>query len=212
MVCIATSLDAVPRLIRTVANVGYKGIVFDIASIKGHVMESIEHAREQGLSIASCHPMFGPDTRTLSDKVVCFCDTGDTAATQSVEALFRDTAATLMHLSFEEHDRTISSVLCLSHVINVILSEVLRESGLRVADLEKVASPTFSSQMTTLGSVITENPSLYYGIQTFNPQKEQLYQSIDRAVETVTATVLEGNETEFRKLMDRGRAWIGNTK
>jgi chorismate mutase/prephenate dehydrogenase len=207
---VATPLDVVPQVIERLAELRFSGTIFDIASLKGHLKPAIAMARAVGVSVASCHPMFGPGARTLSDKVVCSCDCGDPAATAKVEAFFRDTAATLVKLSLDEHDRIVSHVLGLSHLINILFTKVLAASGLPHDRLREVASTTFLSQMATTITVIRENPELYYAIQRNNPYTPELYAALKQACGDVTEWVLAGDQEAFVKSMQECKRWVND--
>lgn len=207
--CIAVSMEITPLLIEEITDAKFPGIVFDIASLKGHLGESIEQARASGVRISSIHPMFGPHARTLADKVLCLCPCGCPDADARVEALFKDTAATLVSLSLQEHDRIISHVLGLSHLINIVFIKTLMQGGKSYTELRNVASTTFLSQMVTAWSVIQENPYLYYAIQRLNPFKEELHHALAEAVTALSRIVLQGREEEFIQLLNEARTWLG---
>jgi chorismate mutase/prephenate dehydrogenase len=211
MVVIATPLDVVPQTIREVAAGGFRGVLFDIASLKGHLKVEIAAARSSGVHVTSIHPMFGPSARTLSDKVIGICDCGDADATRRVEGLFRETAATLVPLSLDEHDRIASYVLGLSHLANLWLTRVLRRSGLPLARINGVGSTTFHSQMTTTATVVRDNPELYYAIQKLNPFTPELYETARAELAGITAEVERGDDSSFIREMQACRAWVEAT-
>lgn len=207
-VAVATALESVPGVIERLAEMRYDGVVFDIASLKGHLTGAINRARARGVSITSVHPMFGPDTRMLCDKVFCVCDCGDPHATGRVEAFIRPTAATLVHLTLEEHDEIVSYVLGLSHLVNIVFAKVLVDSGLSFDRLRRMESTTFLTQMRTTTSVVREHPGLYYDIQRCNPRSIDLYQRLNDAVRTVTDWVVGEHRTEFECFMKAGKQWV----
>ena len=206
-VLVATTLDEVPLMIDSVVELNFKNVIFDVASLKSHLKDSIENAREKGVAIASIHPMFGPNARTLSDKVICLCDCGVSAANKKVEALFRDTAASIVKISLQEHDRIISYVLGLSHLINVIFIKSLMHGGYTYDELKNFGSTTFFSQIMTAESVIKENPYLYYAIQRLNPFQEDLYDNLKKASDFVTKSVIQGMGKDFINAMEKGKQW-----
>ena len=206
---IATSLQAVPKIINELTDLRFEGIVFDIASLKGHLKHAIKRAVYEGISITSIHPMFGANTRTLSDKVICFCDCGNEEANSKVEQFFDDTAVSMVRLSLEEHDRAISYVLGLSHILNIIYIRVLMDGGYAYEELKKIASTTYLSQMVTASSVIKENPHLYYEIQNLNPFKEDLFDTLIETTITMADMITEGNKKNFVRIMEKGRDWLG---
>ncbi len=205
---VSVSLDVVPDTIEQIIALDFKGLIFDIASIKGHLVESIKKAQRNGALITSIHPMFGPETRTLSDKVICFCDCGSAEALNRAKAFFRDTAIRSVDLALDSHDKAISYVLGLSHITNIIFMKVLSDSSFQYPELRDIASTTFLSQMITASSVINENPELYFLIQKFNPFKEEIYDQIDRAMTAVVDSVLNDKEQEFVQSMLESRAWL----
>lgn len=207
-VLVSVSLEAVPGILEEIALKGFDGVVFDVASLKGHIVEPVNKAREKGISITSMHPMFGPSARTLSDKIICFCDCGDLAANQKVEGFFADTSVQTVKLSLMEHDRVISYVLGLSHLVNIVFMKILVESGYSYSDLSRIASTTFLSQMKTTHSVISESPGLYYSIQKLNPFGREIYSALTKSVKELTDSVLSENDSAFIQSMERGKHWL----
>jgi chorismate mutase/prephenate dehydrogenase len=205
---IATPLDVVPQVIQDLAERRYPGIVFDIASLKGHLEPAIHCARATGLRYTSVHPMFGPGTRTLSDQVICICECGDAEATERIRRFFRDTAATLVDLSLEEHDRIVAYVLGLSHLTNLVLTSTLQASGHSFRSLNRIGSTTFHSQMQTTATVIRDNPDLYFQIQRLNRFSPQVYEVFTRELGRLTECVQRDDQDGFVQAMTAGRRWV----
>ncbi len=205
---ISVSLDVVPVTIERIVASKFKGLIFDIASIKGHLVNSIEIAQQNGALITSIHPMFGPDVRTLSDKVICFCDCGSAEALNRAEAFFQDTAARNVEIDLDTHDKAISYVLGLSHIINIIFMKVLSGSDFDYDELLNISSTTFLSQMNTASSVINENPELYYLIQKYNPFKEEIFRQIKDAIETTISCIVDDQQDLFTRRMETSKAWL----
>ncbi len=208
---IAAPLEVVPAVIDELTRLRYAGIVFDIASLKDHLKPAIERARSAGVAITSIHPLFGAGARSLSDQVICLCDCGDAEATAKVAAFFTETAATLVRLSFERHDRIMSYVLGFSHLINLVFARVLMAGEMPLAELSRVGSTTFHSQMVTTATVIRENPELYYAIQRLNPFSRELHQTLRRELETILSWIEHDDHAAFVEMMDAGRRWMEAT-
>ncbi len=206
---IATPPEAIPGVLDRLTSAGYRGVVCDIASLKHHLQPSVARAIEAGVSVTSIHPMFGPGVRTLSDRVICICDCGDAAATERVTALFSDTAATLVPLDFEGHDRIVSYVLGLSHLINLLFAKVLSAGPLPFDAINRVGSTTFHAQVETTETVIAEDPALYFGIQALNPFTPELYDDLRREFEELAAWIQDGDPESFAAMMEASRAWLG---
>ena len=208
---IATPMEVVPQVIELVTKKKFKGLVFDIASLKDYLKKIISKAIRQGMLLTSIHPLFGPSTRILSDKTICICKCGNPQADKKAENLFKASAVSIVRLGLPQHDRLISYVLSPSHLINIIFVNVLRRSGYEYTALQKVASTTFLSQMTTAASVIHENPGLYFAIQKFNPYKKKLFSELLLATREITKVILQRKKVRFRKNMSLSRAWFGTS-
>jgi chorismate mutase/prephenate dehydrogenase len=205
---VAAPLDLVPQVIDDIANRGYRGTLFDIASLKGHLKPAIDKARKAGVAITSIHPMFGPGARALADQVICLCDCGDAPATQRVRGFFAETAATLVDLSLDEHDRIASYVLGLSHLTNILFTRVLMRGGDPFDAINRVGSTTFHSQMATTATVMRDNPELYFAIQKLNPYTPRLYAAIADELAALTRAVGANDRDAFVSLMRAGQQWL----
>ena len=205
---IATPVKVIPSIIDKIINFGYKGVVFDIASIKTYLIHSYKKALANGVSITSIHPLFGPSTKILSDKIICFCNLGNKYAFEKIRALFEDTAISFFETSVEEHDNIISYVLNLSHLINIIYINILTESGFDYKTLKSMGSTTFLSQMKTSASVITENPKIYFDIQVLNKYKESVLENLRTTTENIMKIIKNNDFKEFEEIMERGKKWV----
>jgi chorismate mutase / prephenate dehydrogenase len=208
LVLVAVSLERVGEVVREITRLGYRGTVFDIASLKSHLAADFADARSRGVAVTSIHPMFGPGARVLSDKVVCLCDCGDQAANARVKALFDETAATIVHLSLEEHDRLAAYLLGLSHLVNLLFARALSESGRTAGELSAIGSTTFRAQMTTTESVLLEDPDLYFGIQALNPFSPEVVAGLRRALDDWSRWISDRDGASFGGAMRRARAWL----
>ena len=206
---LATPPETIPGLLAAFASARFPGVVCDIASLKGHLAVPIAQAVEAGLAVTSIHPMFGPSARTLSDKVVCICECGRPDATARVVELFSATAATLVPLDFEEHDRVISYVLGLSHVVNLLFAKVLAGGAERFGDVDRVGSTTFHAQVDTARTVLEEDPDLYFAIQRLNRFTPELYDIIRREFDELSSWVTTGDRDGFAGMMETSRRWLG---
>lgn len=208
---LATPQESMPELIQRFADASYPGVVCDIASLKNHLRPAVEEAIASGLSVTSIHPMFGPTVRTLSDRVICVCNCGDPAATARVARLFSATAATLVPLEFEEHDRIVCYVLGLSHLLNLVFAGVLAGGELGFGELDRVGSTTFRAQMETTRTVVDEDPDLYFAIQRLNPFTPELYELVRQQLDVLAGVVGSGDRASFAAMMERSRRWLAES-
>lgn len=207
-ILLAIPFEIMPEIIEEIIDLGFKGTVFDIASLKDCSKNAIKKAIASGISYTSIHPMFGPKVSTLTDRIICICDCKDRKANKKVKAFFKDTSAKIVEIPLEEHDKIISYILALSHIINIIFMKTLMDGQYDYSDLNNIASTTFISQMGTSKEVISENPNLYYAIQKFNPFKNDLYDRLEQALKYVIDSISKGKREDFIKIMEEGKKWL----
>ena len=168
LVIVATPMQAANEVLIDLAARKPRGVVVDIGSLKSPLKTGLRRLVEAGCKVTSIHPMFGPDTRLLSGRHVVFCDVGVPEATRAARALFQSTMAEQHEMSIDDHDRLMAYVLGLSHALNLAFFTALAESGELVPRLQKMSSTTFDAQLRVASLVATDNPHLYFDIQTLN--------------------------------------------
>ena len=151
--------------------------------------------------------MFGPDTRLLAGHHVLLADCGNAGAVRQARALFDETMAALVEVSLDEHDRLMAWVLGLSHALNVAFGAALADSDVGADQLAAISSTTFQRQLDIATDVAAENPELYFEIQRLNPYEGTMLAALRRSLETLEASVLEGDSKSFVGLMQRGADW-----
>lgn len=208
MALVAVPLAATAAAIDAAVETGFRGVVCDIASLKQHLGPAFERARAAGAAVASLHPMFGAGARTLSGRVVVVCDCGVPAATARVAGLFRDTAATLIELDLERHDRVAAWVLGLSHFVNLVFARALAASGLSAGELAGIGSTTYAAQLATTRSVVGESPELYFDIQRLNPFTPEVHDQAAAALGEWARCVASGDRDGFATAMSEALAWL----
>ena len=209
LIVVAAPIDASRRIIEQLADLRPGGLVFDVASIKAPLADSLRAAADAGLNICSVHPMFGPDTRLLAGHHVLLADCGNHRAVERARGLFSETMAALVQVSLEEHDRLMAWVLGLSHALNVSFAAALADSGMDAERLAAVSSTTFQRQLDIATDVTAENPELYFEIQQLNPCESGMLDALRRALGAIENSVLQGDAETFVELMRRGAEWTG---
>lgn len=185
-----------------------KGLVFDIGSLKTPLTEGLKACAAAGLRVCSVHPMFGPDTELLSDRHVIFMPVGAPEAVKEARALFAETMVQTVEMPLAEHDHLIAYVLGLSHALNIAFFTALANSGEAAPKLAQMSSTTFDRQLKIASGVASENPRMYYEIQSLNAYRGEALGALKRAVGELVRCVEEGDEIGFVALMERGRGYL----
>ena len=198
LIFLATPPSVTPRLLADLAG-RTDALVVDIASLKAPLLDALRAAVAQGARVASIHPMWGPATDMLASNNLVVCDVGHAEAALAARKLFEDTAANIVHMPVDEHDRFMALVLGLPHAANLVFGHALAALGTPYAEVAHLGGPTFQKQVMVAREVASENKDLYYEIQKLNPHTPHVLQRLRRSLEELEAALKQ--RPEFREYM-----------
>ena len=204
VIVLATTLSATPTILKELLGLvdgENQPVIFDIASLKAELVKPLREATSKGAKVTSIHPMFAPGTVLLSGRAVLVCDCGNREATDLARSLFADTALGLYEVTLEEHDRLMTVVLGMSHLINLIFGRAVSRSSFPFELLGKVASTTFAKQIKTAAEVAEENPFLYHEIQYFNTYTQDMLSDVNESLAEFCEAAKAEDGTRFHQLM-----------
>lgn len=207
IVVLSVPLHAAAGVYRKVRRLRPAGTVVDLFSLKTPVLDEIRLAMEEGISVTSMHPLFGPDVYLLSDRILLLCPCGDRAADETVSGLFSGTSLERFDVPVEDHDKAMGLVLGLGHAVSIIFTEALARSGMKGSELRRIATTTYRKQVSAAAEVAGENARLYYDIQHLNHCTPDVHELFRKSFEAFRKASLAGNPASFLAMMRRGRAF-----
>ncbi len=188
-----------------------RGLVLEIASIKDHLKPALRHATEQGVTVASLHPMFGPSKSVYESLTfVLGCRDDPSTEKERVAAWLRHPFTDLVPVPFDHHDRLMGWLLGLAHLSGMLFGCAITDAGLSAAELQACASTTYNRQVSTALSVLAEDPDLYYDIQRLNPHRGEVYAATRQALDTLVNAVQDDEREIFREHLTRARQALEN--
>ena len=205
VILVATPPSATSDVLRSLHG-RTNGLILDIASLKSPVAGALRDLAASGAQVASIHPMWGPSTEILAGRNVAICDVGAPDATRAARKLFEDTAANIVELPLDEHDRAMALVLGLPHAVNLVFGHALASRVGAYASIADLGGPTFQKQVGVSAEVAAENVDLYHEIQKLNPHTPDLLRALLRSLQEFEAAV--GDDESFRAYMSRARAFL----
>jgi chorismate mutase/prephenate dehydrogenase len=208
VVVLSTPLAMLPQTLGQVLQLPGKPLIFDIGSLKSHLVGDLQKAAAAGHRVTSLHPMFAPGTVVLTGRSVLVCDAGDPSATEQACELFRETAVSLCPVPLEQHDQVMGALLGLSHTINLLFGQALKQLGLGFEKLGPIASTTFAKQAKTAAEVAAENPELYHQIQSLNQCTPEVYEALQASLERLRDAALSPEPEAFLQLMGECRGYF----
>ncbi len=183
-------------------------VIFDVSSVKAPVKEALFKLHQKGLKVTSLHPMFGPAVEVLFGKHIIITSLGNNEADNLAKDLFKSTSLTVLTMSIDEHDKVISYLLSLSHLMNIIFIKSLMQSGYSIEYLSQFSSTTFSNVLEIAKRVFLENPHLYYEIQALNPHNKQSYELLSKSLEDTLNDIANQDEKSFVESMKNGQEYL----
>jgi len=212
LIVVAAPLAMSGEILEALAEIRPSGLIFDVGSLKSPLRRGLAALAAAGCRVTSVHPMFGPDTRLLSGRHVIFTDVGHAEATREARELFDSTMAEQVEMSLDQHDRLIAFVLGLSHALNIAFFTALAESGADVPLLAQLSSTTFDAQLEVCRRVASENPWLYFEIQSLNEHGREALDALARSVDRIRRAVEHEDAPAFVELMERGREYLASRR
>ncbi len=208
LVLVCVPMSACAAVLEELATHRPRGVIAEMCSLKGHLEQVKRELRSTGVRVVSFHPMFGGHVRMLSDRTIVFCTDGAPEDVAVVRGLFEETSARLVDLGIEEHDRRMALVLGMSHLINLVYSRAIQQSGLTAGELGEVAGVTFGKQIRTSREVVGENPRLYFEIQSLGEFARFIGGLLHGAVDEWQSLVAAGDLEGFSSAMEGCRHYL----
>lgn len=172
--------------------------ILEISSIKAPVADALRELAASGASVESIHPMWGPRTEILAGRNLALCRIGDAPRAGVARKLFEDTAANVVDVTLEEHDRLMALVLGLPHALNLVFGHALGARG-GAGAASGLGGPTFQKQVGVSAEVANENKDLYYEIQRLNPHTAEVLSVLRRSLDELEASL--ARREAFRQYM-----------
>ena len=198
-VVVCVSLEATPAVLEEVLALRPRGLVLDVASVKGPVLPVYEKAARQGLAVASVHPMFGPGVHSLEGQNLIVCDAGVPAATRAALRLFAGHGLKVAEMPLEAHDGWIARTLGLAHLLSLLAGSVLAREGVKVKSLDGLASTSFRNLCLLAAPILHQAPDLTLPIQARNPATPALFDLLAEELASWRALVSRNDLAAFER-------------
>ncbi len=201
MVVVSTPIEVTATTIHAVASHMRKGaILYDLASVKGDVIEALTQAAALGLRALSVHPLYGPGAPSMQgQRVLLIPVAADHQVVNEMAQLFQgDGGITHVLESGMVHDKMMALTLGLPHFLNILFARVLAGDDIR--DVKTFAGTTFTLQLLLAESVLSQDPHLYYAIQSQNPAFTDLLTTIRTSLDELASAVMRKDNPRFTTL------------
>lgn len=189
--------------------------IFEISSVKGTVMQSLENTI---LPVVSIHPLFGPSANEFAQNTIAIVNRRGSNHPQKdsslslrlVKGIFGQ--YNIVQVEVSEHDKRMALKLSLPHALALVFAKVLssnsRSLGRRDANLD---TPSFGAMKEISSKVLSENPDVYFEIQTTNNFTLSVLEDLEATIKEFKDIVELQDRMKFKKLFDLSEKRIKST-
>ncbi|MBI3282579.1 prephenate dehydrogenase/arogenate dehydrogenase family protein [Candidatus Curtissbacteria bacterium] len=175
-------------------------IVLDNASVKRPLVEAYRRLEAVGVSICSTHPLCKHD-QPLHGQKALILEVGSNSqkAVEIAERLYRNAGMITIPLSFEDHDRAMTVVQLVPHLVMRSVGRALEKSGVDMRALREIAPANFQLFNLSMWRTLVQDPRISATIIANllgNDVGRGLAQEIEAAIRDV---VISNDEQELTR-------------
>ena len=136
-------------------------IVMDNASVKKPLIDAYKRLEAKGVSICSTHPLCKHD-QPLHGQKALILDVGSNSrqAAEIAKRLYRNAGMVTIPLSFEDHDRTMTVVQLVPHLVMRSIGSALEKSGVDMQKLREIAPANFQLFNLSMWRTLVQDPRI----------------------------------------------------
>jgi prephenate dehydrogenase len=209
MVIVSHPIEVTAKSILETAGHLKKGaILFDIASVKGDAIEALEKAAKMGVRAISIHPLYGPGAQSIRGKQILMIPINEDVHVVNEMTQMFEADGGIVHVleSGAVHDKMMALTLGLPHLLNIIFGKAISEEDIRV--VKKCSGTTFALQLLLTESVLSQDPNLYYAIQSQNPAFQDVLNQLIRILEEMASAITTRDKKRFITTFEETKASI----
>ncbi len=180
----------------------------DTLSVKGPIMQHLaSHGRR--VEILSINPMFAP-ALGWPGHAVAIVEAGQ-AGTKGAffKNLLLQWGASVQTVTAEQHDRLTAALQVATHVAALSFGSVLHSLNYDVKAALALATPPHRILLALLYRIVSQNPEVYWDIQTYHPHAAQVRQELITSLSNIEAWAECGDIDEFKHLFQKLRLLLG---
>lgn len=212
VVVVAASLPHAAAALKSVLDQRPKGLVFDIASVKAPVAPLLEWALREGISIASAHPMFGPEVRSFRGRDLIVCDVGDPRAARLTRRLFEGAGLRIRTLPLHEHDPWVARSMGLAHLLALVAASTLAANRTPIRTLDGIGASSYRRLLALVEPLLKQQPELTLAIQRENPESARVLGTLARELEEWRRHLSSADDKGFAAKLRLTRKTLGDPR
>lgn len=186
-------------------------LLMEITSVKTKPAEALLKYSPENCEVLPCHPMFGPRLPSIEGQIVILTPVNNRSekTLKKVKSFLEQKDAKVVLSTPEEHDKIMSVVQGLTHFSYISIASTIKKLEISVKKSREFASPVYNLMLDMISRIVTQNPYLYYSIQSSNDEttkarntliKESIY--LSQLIEEDKEEVFVNNMRDSAKHLD----------
>ncbi len=191
--------------------------IMEITSVKAPIVESgllrrsknHDNNNDDGdgqIQLISIHPLFGPDAKSFGLNLVIDANS-NTSKKNNPESVFVRKLFPhydILKLRPEEHDRAMSYILALPHLLALAFAKIISQNSAIQREITMgLRGPSFARMVELAGRVLSENPNVYFEIQSMNRHNARLVVELQETLSDLKER--RKNKARFRQVFADAR-------
>ena len=175
--------------------------IIEISSIK----EGVFGAIGKSPTLYSIHPLFGSSADQFADNSLILVDSGREKEDDFLRPLFPHFR--ILNLKAREHDKLMTLMLSLPHALALTFASIASEEKNQLPNA--ISSPSYDSLLQVAKKTLSENPKIYYEIQSMNRHNQEMFREIKNSVARLDALISGGDYSKFGKFFYATKKRLG---
>lgn len=204
LVVLAIPITNTPDVIRKLANrVASKGRlrVIEVSSVKSLLAKQglLDLAKTpSNVEIYSVHPLFGPNANHFASNSMAVVHERNLGF---IEELFPH--FTIFKMNWKQHDELMGVMLSLPHALALVFASEVTKRSRQIP--KGISTPSYEHMVDLARKVLSENPRVYFEIQSTNPNTQKILNSASRSIKKIEKLIeRESDFLGFFKDVKRG--------
>ena len=172
-------------------------LLLDVTSVKEQPAEIMQKHVPEGVEVIPTHPLFGPRIRSLDGQVVVLTPFKKGEWYKRLYSFLEWENARIVVTTPKEHDKMMSIVQGLTHLAYIGIAATIERLQIDVKESRKFESPVYGLMVDMIARIVSQNPYLYYSIQTQNKYIKQTHETFFSVYKELYGMILEKDEEGF---------------
>ncbi len=207
LVLVAVPINVTTKVIQQLTNLPDDCVLADVTSIKREPLNAMLNTHAG--NVVGLHPMFGPDVKNFHEQTIVVCHGRGKENYQWLLQQLEVWKAELFYTTSEEHDEAMIIVQSLRHFSTIAYGYHLFYEGVDLDTLLAICSPIYRLELTMVGRLFAQDPSLYTEIIFSNPESQLVIKRFIQRFERLLSLLKDNDKVAFNQVFLRTKDWFG---